>query len=95
MVPWLNKKEMLKAPHSILPEHLVRRSQSTMQVQPRHVGTHGTPTAAAGDGRRFVLPCKPFQKVVKSGGSTTPVMISQLADLNAPIWAEKLSVRFW
>src|SRR3974390_2134391 len=64
MVPWLNKKEMLKAPHSILPEHLVRRSQSTMQVQPRHVGTHGTPT---GRGGRWSAIRSSLQTVPESG----------------------------
>jgi hypothetical protein len=36
-----------------------------------------------------------FQKVVKSGGIITPVMISQPACLKALIWALKSSVRFW
>ena len=64
------------------------------------------PSASTATGNRIALPTeatfglKPycsacFQKVVKSGGSTTPVTISQLADLNALICAEKLSVRFW
>ena len=35
-----------------------------------------------------------FQKVVKSGGIITPVMISQFDFLNAAICAEKSSVRF-
>jgi hypothetical protein len=35
-----------------------------------------------------------FQKVVKSGGITTPVMISHLPALKALIWAVKSSVRF-
>ena len=64
------------------------------------------PSASTATGNRIALPTeatfglKPccsacFQKVVKSGGSTTPVTISQLAFLKAVIWAEKLSVRFW
>src|SRR5882757_487641 len=36
-----------------------------------------------------------FQKVVKSGGIITPVMISHDAPLKALICAEKSSVRFW
>jgi hypothetical protein len=36
-----------------------------------------------------------FQKVVKSGGSTTPVRISASAFLKAVICAEKSSERFW
>ena len=35
------------------------------------------------------------QKVLMSGGITTPVTISALACLKALIWAVKLSVRFW
>ena len=63
------------------------------------------PSASTATGNRIALPIeaafglKPccsacFQNVVKSGGSTTPVMISALASLNAAICAEKLSVRF-
>ena len=62
-------------------------------------------SASTEDGNRIALPTeaalglKPccsacFQKVVKSGGSTTPVMIWALAFLNAVICAAKLSVRF-
>ena len=36
-----------------------------------------------------------FQKVVKSGGMITPVMISASAPRNAAICEEKSSVRFW
>jgi hypothetical protein len=64
------------------------------------------PSASTEDGNRIALPTdaafglKPccsdcFQKVVKSGGSTTPVMISAFAFLKAVICGEKLSVRFW
>src|SRR5258708_12421049 len=64
------------------------------------------PSASTATGNRIALPIeatfglKPccsacFQNVVKSGGNTTPVMISALALLNALICAEKLSVRFW
>ncbi len=65
-----------------------------------------SPSASTETGNRIALPTeatfglKPcciawFQKVVKSGGSTTPVTISALAFLKAVICAEKLSVRFW
>ena len=64
------------------------------------------PSASSATGNSSALPTeaifgrKPcwlawFQKVVKSGGSTTPVTISQLSRLNAVICAVKLSVRFW
>ncbi len=50
--------------------------------------------ADGGDLRRETLLLAWFQKVVKSGGMTTPVMISHLPDLKALICAEKSSVRF-
>ena len=64
------------------------------------------PSASTDCGKRIALPIeaifgvKPcclawFQKVVKSGGIITPVMISTLSALKALIWAEKSSVRFW
>ena len=64
------------------------------------------PSASTETGNRIALPTeatfglKPccsacFQKVVKSGGITTPVTISHCAFLKALICAEKLSVRFW
>jgi hypothetical protein len=64
------------------------------------------PSASTATGNSSALPTdaifglKPcwlawFQNVVKSGGSTTPVTISQPSRLNAVIWAVKLSVRFW
>ncbi len=63
------------------------------------------PKASTATGNRIALPIEAafgfrpcciawFQNVVKSGGSTTPVMISQFAFLNAAICALKSSVRF-
>ena len=51
------------------------------------------PTLTAFGLKPFWLAC--VQKVVKSGGSTTPVTISAPAFWNAVICAEKSSVRFW
>src|SRR5262249_52163719 len=64
------------------------------------------PSASTATGKRMALPIeaalglKPcwlawVQKVVKSGGRTTPVTMSAFAALNAAIRAEKSSVRFW
>src|SRR5215510_13366205 len=64
-----------------------------------------SPSASTAAGKSSALPIdaalgwKPcclacVQKVLKSGGITTPVMISQLAFLNAEIWALKSVVRF-
>src|SRR3954452_6207074 len=65
-----------------------------------------SPSASTDSGKRSALPTLTafglnpcwfawFQKVVKSGGSTTPVTISAPAFLNAVICAEKSSVRSW
>ncbi len=65
-----------------------------------------SPSASTDCGKRIALPIdatfgvKPcclawFQKVVKSGGIITPVMICTSPDLKALICAEKSSVRFW
>ena len=51
--------------------------------------------ADRGDLRLETLLLGLVQKVVKSGGIITPVMISHSPDLKALICAEKSSVRFW